>query len=83
MKEATAKNMSEDIAMRLCIPIENVPIIMSVLKGYGVYKVDKMANYTCDGQMNITQFPQYMPDNPEADVSGWAFEEKDDSELEM
>lgn len=82
MKEITAKNMAEAIAMKLCVPISSVPEIMTVLKGYGVYKVDKMQNYVCEGQMDIAQFPEYMPDNPEADVSGWAFEEKDESELD-
>lgn len=82
MKEAKAKNMAEDIAIKLCIPITNVPAIMTVLKHYGVYKTDVLKNYTCEGQMDIAQFPQYLPDNPEADVSGWAFEEKD-TDIEM
>lgn len=83
MKEARAKTMAEDIAMKLCIPINNVPAIMTILKRYGVYKTDTLQNYTCEGQMDLVEdFPQYLPDNPEADVAGWAFEEKDD-ESEM
>ena len=83
MKEATAKSMAKSIARRTDIPLGKVPEIMMVLKSYGVYKVDKMQHYTCTGQMNlVSDFPQYCPDNPEADVDGWAFEEKDDMEME-
>lgn len=79
MKETAAQSLAEAIAMRLCISLKNVPDIMDVLRKHGVYRQDKMKNYVCDGQMDlVSDFPQYMPDNPQADVSGWMFEEKDD-----
>lgn len=79
MKEAKARSMAEDIAIKLCISVNKAPEIMAVLKSYGVYKVDKLQNYSCEGQMElVSDFPQYLPDNPEADVVGWAFEEKED-----
>ena len=36
--------------------------VLEILEDYGLVKKDKMRNYSVDGQMDITSFPEYLPD---------------------
>lgn len=44
---------------------EEILPLMKVLEKYDVVKKDKKADYECVGQMNITDFPEYMPEDYE------------------
>lgn len=43
----------------------DISSMMKVLEKYGVVKKEKKADYECEGQMNITDYPEYMPEDYE------------------
>ena len=64
MNEQTAKLLARDISIlerssQGCTPIED---LMKLFERYRLVKKDVMRNYRCDGQLSITDFPQYLPE---------------------
>lgn len=89
MTEARAAKLASDIARTAGYGFGNMPLrqrqekIMDILRDYGiVQKKDIMAAYSCEGQMDLARdFPEYAPayspDDPDADVEGWDYDEMD------
>lgn len=46
---------------------EAINKIINLLKQEQLIKIDKDNSYECKGQMNITDYPEYLPDGYEMD----------------
>lgn len=65
MVKDRAIRMSKDILSDLNIEVtkENTEKILSVLKNYSVLKTDKMADYECEGQIELEDYLESLEEN--------------------
>ena len=65
MTKQKANNLANTIIRTYNLDASEKNNLLNIFANYGVYKQNKFDNYEVVGQMDISDFPEYMPDEIE------------------